>query len=280
MKYRAIDYKPITDQQIGAIVGSCDGVDSDGLRDALDGATEQFIHNHYDQKRFPRADLEKRLGNIVSTAERLQELLRSGSQTKKQFNNIGTTARRLHHLLTFKMSDSFELESILNFSKTERQNERRDSFSGNLASLITKIELLISAVGGDTNNNGNSSAEIPGLYDQMELLRRVAFEAAKVQKNQKAKSKSVNTGDQAFNDLFLDLSKAYMSHFKDYPVFMVGEGDPRGRFATFISTTLETIRINLSDAVKASDPTIAFSLTKSPKAIRAQWLRTKPALLH
>lgn len=271
MKYRTVDYKSITDEQIGGVVRSCDSVVRDGLRHVLDVAAEQFIHNHYNQKTFPHADLEKRLGNIVGTAERLQELLKSDSHTKRRFNNIGNSARRLCNLLTFKISDSFELESILNFGLTEKQNERRESFNGNLTSLITKLELL----GGDTNINGNSNVEIPDLSDQIDLLRKVAFNAAKEQKNQKAKSKSVNTGDMAFNELYHDLSKAYMCYI-GYPVFIVGDGDPRGQFVTFISTALETIRINLSNSVKVSDPTIVLSLTKSPEAIRAQWRRTEP----
>lgn len=52
MRYRAVDYKPITNEQIEVIVGSCDGVDSGGLRDALDSAAEQFIADHYSQQLF------------------------------------------------------------------------------------------------------------------------------------------------------------------------------------------------------------------------------------
>lgn len=276
MKYRTVDFKPITDEQIKVIIESHDNVDSDGLRDALDSAAEQFIHNHYDQQLFPHADLEKRLGNIVSTAKRLQVLLGSDSHTDRHCNNILNSASRLHYLLTIKTSDSFVLESILNHGQTEKQNGRRESLNGNLALLIENVALLKTVADDNTNNKGNSSTEISDLSDQIELLRRVAFHAGIVQKNQKAKSKSVNKGDQAFNDLFLGLYLAYSTYCKKYPSFMIGDGDPRGQFATFIGATLEAIRFNLSNCVKESDPAIVFSLPKSPEAIRAQWRRTEP----
>jgi hypothetical protein len=106
MKYRpVIDYQLFTDEQIRVITGSCGGVDSEVLRLGLDGVAEQFIYDHYNQQLFPRANLEKRLKDIESSAGRL--------------------------LRALYMDDSFELESILT-----------DHLCGNLKLLKEQIELL------------------------------------------------------------------------------------------------------------------------------------------
>lgn len=262
MKYRDVDYKPITDKQIGDIVGSCAGVDSDALRSALDEVAERFIHAHYEQQTFPHADLANRLENIVSTVTRLLKLLKSDSRTKRQLSHIGTSAGKLHSLLTFKILDSIELESILNFGHTgEKENAQRESFKGDIAPLIAGVKLLSGA------NSWNT--EIPDISKHLALLERVARHGGKVQEIQKAKSKSRNKGDLEFSELLAGMRQSYMIHFNMWPSVSRSYGEPDGVFMAFVNSALGAIKENLSNAVRNSDPKISTTLEKTPEAIYA-----------
>lgn len=264
MKYRAgIDYKPITNQQIKDIAGSHDGVDSDALRSALDEVAEQFIHNHCDQQKFPHADLETTFNNIVSTATRLLVLLKSGNRTKRHFNHIINSAKRLHVMLTFNTSASFELESILNVGHTgEKEKAQRESFGGNLVSLIVGVKLLKDANSWD--------AKIPDISSQLDLLRRVAFHAAVTQRSQKEKTKIRHKEDQAFSELLAGIRQSYMAHFGIWPKMSRKSGEPDGEFIAFVFSVLKTIKENLSSVVRDGDQKISSTLTKTAEAIYAK----------
>lgn len=262
MKFREVAYKPITDEQIKAIIGQRDDVDSDVLRSDLDDAAEQFIHAHYEQQAFPHADLAKRLNNIETTATRLLKLLKSGNRTKRQLGHIRTSAGRLHGLLTVKTSDSIELESILNVGHTgEKEKARRESFNGQLASLIVVVKLLSEA--------GSWNAEIPNISRHLTLLERVARHGATVQSDQKEKSKSRHKEDQAFTELLADIHQIYMIHFNMWPSVSRSSGEPDGRFMAFVNSVLGAIKENHSNAVRNSDPKISTTLEKTPEAIYA-----------
>lgn len=262
MKSREVDYQPITDEQIKAMVGKCDGVDSDCLRYTMDEAAEQFIHAHYEQQTFHHDDLAKRLNNIKTTAARLLELLNSDSRTKRQLGHIRTSAGRLHNLLPFKTSDSIELKSILNCGHTgEKEKAQRESFNGQLAQLIVVVKLLSEADSWRT--------EISDIARHLDLLKRVACHGATVQSNQKEKSKSRHKGDQAFIEMLAKIHQNYMIHFNMWPVVSRKSGDPDGEFMSFVSSALNAIKENLSDAVLDSDPALADALTKTAEAIYA-----------
>lgn len=266
MKFREVAYKPITDEQIKAIIGQRDDVDSDALRSDLDDAAEQFIHAHYEQQAFPHADLEKRLNNIETTAARLLKLLKSDNRTKRQLGHIRTSACRLHGLLTFKISDSIELESILNVGHTgEKEKAHRESFNGQLTPLIAVVRLLSEADSWDT--------KIPDISRHLALLERVACHGATVQRNQKEMSKNRHKEDRAFDGLFYDLSDIYMRCFNEVAGFTTQKSKATKHHTAFVFSVVSAIQKNLSDNVSSSDPAITKGLDKTPDAIRARLRR-------